>query len=182
MSTWVSKELAGPQHSSPILYNCLDYHLCLWYWQPHFVYFQCIFENFLCIMYEAWGDPKWAQNDLKFVVNVIITLENGIRHLLNIFEKLFYLGQFGVTLTLAMWYLKKKKKNALFLLQSIWIKVKAMIVMRINNFLNFVNQRMLYVLETFYVLNTHTIWFWKAETKCLIMVKLISSLEVIGSH
>ena len=58
----------------------------------------CIFENFLCIKYAAWRDPKWAQNDLNIFVSVIITLENGIRHLLKIFEKLFYLGQFWVTL------------------------------------------------------------------------------------
>ena len=32
------------------------------------------------------------------VVNVVITLENGRGHLLQIFEKLFYLGQFWDTL------------------------------------------------------------------------------------
>ena len=40
-------------------------------------------------------------NELRLIlhfVNVIIPLENGIRHLLNIFEKLFYLGQFWVIL------------------------------------------------------------------------------------
>ena len=44
----------------------------------------CIFENFLCIKYAAWGDPIWAQNDLKIFVSVVITLEKGIRHLLKI--------------------------------------------------------------------------------------------------
>ena len=58
----------------------------------------CIFDNFLCIKYVAWGDPKCTQNDLQIFVSIIITLENGIRHLLKIYTKLLYLGQFWVTM------------------------------------------------------------------------------------
>ena len=52
----------------------------------------CIFEDFLCIKYAAWGDPKFPQNELNIFMSVFIILENGKRHLLKIFDKLFYLS------------------------------------------------------------------------------------------
>ena len=47
-----------------------------------------------------WGKGKPCPIKLKFVLVVLMTLENGIRFLLTCFEKLFYFGQFWDTLRL----------------------------------------------------------------------------------
>ena len=56
-------------------------------------------KNVLCIMFAAWGDPKRAQNELEMSLSVSITLENGKRPLLRIFENCCLFGPILDTLT-----------------------------------------------------------------------------------
>ena len=47
--------------------------------------------------------PQYKENQEEKTMSVLITIENGIRLLLKIFDKLFYLGQFWVTLVQAFY-------------------------------------------------------------------------------